>query len=39
VTGSGRAIALYLFGCAIVSVAATAALRRGRDRDFADDHL
>jgi MFS family permease len=38
-TGSGQAIALYIFGCAIVSVAATAALPSSRDRDFARDHL
>jgi MFS family permease len=38
-TGSGQAIALYIFGCAIVSVAATAFLPSGTDRDFARDHL
>jgi MFS family permease len=38
-SGSGQAIALYIFVCAIVSVAATAALPSGRDRDFARDHL
>jgi MFS family permease len=34
-TGSGQVIALYIFGCAIVSVIATAALPNNRDRDFA----
>jgi MFS family permease len=38
-TGSGQVIALYIFGCAIVSVAATAALPSNRDRDFARDHI
>ena len=38
-TGSGQVIALYIFGCAIVSIAATAALPSSRDRDFARDHL
>jgi MFS family permease len=38
-TGSGKAVALYIFGCAIISVAATAALPHRRDRDFARDHL
>jgi hypothetical protein len=38
-TGSGLMIALYIFGCAIVSIATTAALPRNRDRDFARDHL
>jgi MFS family permease len=38
-TGSGYVIALYIFGCAIVSIAATAALPSNRDRDFARDHL
>ncbi|MBV8121584.1 MAG: MHS family MFS transporter [Alphaproteobacteria bacterium] len=38
-TGSGQMIALYIFGCAIVSVAATAALPSVRGRDFARDHL
>jgi hypothetical protein len=32
-------IALYIFGCAIVSVVATAAPPSGWDRDFARDHL
>jgi MFS family permease len=38
-TGSGYVIALYIFGCAIVSVVATAALPSSRDRDFARDHI
>jgi MFS family permease len=38
-SGSGQVIALYIFVCAIVSVAATAALPSSRDRDFARDHL
>ena len=38
-TGSGQMIALYIFGCAIVSVAATAFLPSGRDRDFTRDHV
>ena len=38
-TGSGQVIALYIFGCAIVSVAATAALPSNRDRDFAREHI
>jgi MFS family permease len=38
-TGSGQAIALYIFGCTIVSVVATALLPSARDRDFARDHL
>jgi MFS family permease len=38
-TGSGQVIALYIFGCAIVSIAATAALPSSRGRDFARDHL
>jgi len=38
-TGSGQVIALYLFACTIVSVAATAALPSGRERDFGRDHL
>jgi MFS family permease len=38
-TGSGYAIALYIFGCAIVSIAATAALPSSRGRDFARDHV
>jgi MFS family permease len=38
-TGSGQVIALYIFGCAIVSIAATAYLPSSRGRDFARDHL
>jgi MFS family permease len=38
-TGSGYAIALYIFGCAVVSVVATAALPNAKDRDFARDHI
>jgi MFS family permease len=38
-TGSGQVIALYIFGCAIVSIVATSLLPSGRDRDFARDHL
>jgi MFS family permease len=38
-TGSGYAIALYIFGCAIVSIVATAALPNVNDRDFARDHI
>src|SRR5215470_11579159 len=36
-TGSGYVIALYIFGCAMVSVAATAALPSSRSQDFAGD--
>jgi MFS family permease len=38
-TGSGQVIALYIFGCAIVSIVATAFLPSTRGRDFARDHL
>jgi MFS family permease len=38
-TGSGQVIALYIFGCALVSIGATAALPSSRGRDFARDHL
>ena len=38
-TGSGQVIALYIFGSAIVSIAATAFLPSNRDRDFARDYL
>jgi len=38
-TGSGQVMALYIFGCAIVSIAATAFLPSSRGRDFARDHL
>jgi MFS family permease len=33
-TGSGQVIALYISGCTIVSIVATAFLPRGSDRDF-----
>jgi MFS family permease len=38
-TGSGYVIALYIFGCAIVSIAATVALPNNKDRDFAQDYI
>lgn len=38
-SGSGYVIALYILGCAIVSVIATAALPNAKDRDFTRDHL
>jgi MFS family permease len=38
-TGSGYAIALYIFGCAIVSIVATAVLTNAKARDFARDHI
>ena len=38
-TSSGYVIALYIFGCAIVSIVATALLPDVKDRDFARDHL
>jgi MFS family permease len=38
-TGSGYVIALYIFGCAIVSIIATALLPNAKDRDFARDHI
>ncbi len=38
-SGSAQVIAFYIFGCAIVSIAATAFLPSSRDRDFARDHL
>jgi len=38
-TGSGYVIALYIFGCAIVSIVTTAALPNAKDRDFARDHI
>jgi MFS family permease len=38
-TGSGQAIALYIFLCAIVSIVATAFLPDTADRDFTRDHL
>jgi hypothetical protein len=36
--GSGYVIALYIFGCAIVSIVATAMLPSTRDLDFAREH-
>jgi hypothetical protein len=38
-TGSGQVIALYIFGCTIISVTATAFLPRGSDRDFVRDRI
>jgi MFS family permease len=38
-TGSGQVIALYIFGCAIVSVIATSLLPNNTERDFAHDHI
>jgi hypothetical protein len=38
-TGSGYVIALYILGCAIVSVVATVALPNAADRDFARDYI
>jgi MFS family permease len=38
-TGSGYVIALYIFGCAIVSIVATGLLPNAKDRDFARDHI
>ncbi len=38
-TGSGQVIALYIFGCAIVSVIATSLLPNNTERDFAQDHI
>jgi MFS family permease len=38
-TGSGQAIAAYIFGCCIVSIVATALLPNNKDRDFERDHL
>jgi len=38
-TGSGQAIALYILGCAIVSLVATALLSSSKERDFAQDHI
>jgi MFS family permease len=37
-TGSGYSIALYIFGCAIVSIVATALLPSTRGRDFAREY-
>jgi hypothetical protein len=36
---SGQVIALYIFGCAVVSVVATAFLPNTSNRDFARDHI
>jgi MFS family permease len=38
-TGSGYTIAFYIFGCAIVSIAATSLLPSNAGRDFARDHI
>ncbi len=38
-TGSGQVIALYIFGCAVVSIVAAAALPSSRDRDFTHEHV
>jgi MFS family permease len=38
-TGSGYVIALYILGCAIVSIVTTAALPNAKDRDFARDYV
>jgi hypothetical protein len=38
-TGSGYVIALYILGCAIVSIVTTAALPNAKDRDFAKDYV
>ena len=38
-TGSGYAIAFYIFGCAIVSIVATAVLPNAKDGDIARDHI
>jgi MFS family permease len=38
-TGSGYVIALYIFGCAIVSIIAVGALPNAKDLDFARDHI
>ncbi|MDA9440683.1 MFS transporter [Bradyrhizobium sp. CCBAU 51745] len=38
-TGSGYVIALYIFGCAIVSIVSTALLPDVKDCDFARDHF
>ena len=38
-TGSGQSIALYIFGCAIISIVATTALPRTKGRDFARDYI
>jgi MFS family permease len=38
-TGSGQAIAAYIFGCCVIGVLATLALPNVTNRDFARDHL
>jgi hypothetical protein len=38
-TGSGQAIAAYIFICAVVSILATAALPNTAERDFTRDHI
>jgi MFS family permease len=38
-TGTGQSVALYVCGCCIVSLAATAALAHDASRDFAVDHV
>ena len=38
-TGSGQAIAAYIFGCCVVSFVATALLPNTASRDFARDHV
>jgi MFS family permease len=38
-TGSGQAIALYVFGCCVISLIATAMLAHDAGRDFARDHV
>jgi MFS family permease len=38
-TGSGQAIAAYIFVCAVVSVVATALLPNTAERDFTRDHV
>jgi hypothetical protein len=37
-TGTGQSVALYVCGCAVVSLIATAALAHDEHRDFARDH-
>jgi hypothetical protein len=38
-TGSGQMIALYIFGCANISIVATTLPPSSRGRDFARDHI
>jgi sensor domain CHASE-containing protein len=38
-TGSGQAIAAYIFVCAVISILATAALPNTAERDFTRDHV